>query len=266
MKIYRKILNKFDTNQEFLCYNKIMKSVYEIDIFFKDYIAKNSKFSLDRASALKIKLKNIKIASILDLACGTGLFLNEMYKNFDLKYGIGLDLSDNMIKYAQKNYQSQKLNFVKGDMTNFSFEKNFDLITCNYDAINHLNLFEDWKKMFIKVYKHLNVGGYFIFDFNTLLKLKNFNRDSYYEFEDYNCIWHNTNKNNKFNFNFSYYIKQKSGYYKLIKSSQIESTFSHKLIKKALKSSGFKQISFCDKNFKKCNPSKLFRSFVICKK
>ena len=242
------------------------KSAYDIDIFFKDYVLNNSKFSFDRAVVLKENLKNKKITSILDLACGTGLFLNEMAKNFDLKYGVGLDLSENMIKYAKNHNQSQILEFIKGDMSDFCLKKTFDLITCNYDAINHLNLFEDWQKMFDKVYEHLNSGGIFTFDFNTLLKLKNFNRDSYYECEDYNCVWHNTNKNNKFNFNFSYYVKQKNGNYKLIKSSQTESTFSHKLITKALKLSGFNHIEFCDKNFKKCCPNKVFRCFVICKK
>ena len=216
--------------------------------------------------ALKNKFKNKKISTILDLACGTGLFFNEMDKNFDLEYGVGLDLSEKMVKYAQDHNQSQKLNFVKGDMSDFQFNNSFDLITCNYDAINHLTLFEDWQKMFNKVYDHLKVGGFFTFDFNTLLKLKNFNRDSYYEYEGYNCVWHNTNENDKFNFNFSYYVKQKSGYYRLIKSSQTESTFSHKLIAKALKLAGFKHIIFCDKNFKKCNPKKVFRCFVLCEK
>ena len=87
-------------------------------------------------------------------------------------------------------------------MSDFQFNNSFDLITCNYDAINHLTLFEDWQKMFNKVYDHLKVGGFFTFDFNTFLKLKNFNRDSYYEYEGYNCVWHNTNENDKFNFNF----------------------------------------------------------------
>ena len=54
------------------------KSAYDIDIFLKDYVDKNSKFSFDRAVALKEKFKDKKITSILDLACGTGLFLNEM--------------------------------------------------------------------------------------------------------------------------------------------------------------------------------------------
>lgn len=52
------------------------KSAYDIDIFLKDYVAKNSKFSIDRVVALKNKFKNKKISTILDLACGTGLFLN----------------------------------------------------------------------------------------------------------------------------------------------------------------------------------------------
>lgn len=63
-------------------------------------------------------------------------FLNEMDKNFDLEYGVGLDLSENMVKYAQDHNQSQKLNFVKGNMSDFQFNNSFDLITCNYDAIN----------------------------------------------------------------------------------------------------------------------------------
>ena len=242
------------------------KSAYNIDIFLKDYVDKNSKFSFDRALALKEKFKDKKITSILDLACGTGLFLNEMVKSFDLEYGVGVDLSANMIKYAKKHNQSSKLKFVKGDMTNFSLEKTFDLITCNYDAINHLIMFEDWQKMFNNVYSHLKIGGVFTFDYNTLLKLKNFSRTSYYEYEEYNCVWHNTNENDRFNFDFSYYIKQKNGEYKLIKSSQIESTFPYKLIATTLKQMGFKHIKFCNKDFKKCNPNKVFRCFVICEK
>lgn len=171
-----------------------------------------------------------------------------------------------MINYAKNHNQSQKLKFVKGDMTDFTLNKAFDLITCNYDAINHLISFEDWQKMFNNVYSHLKVGGIFIFDFNTLFKLKNFGRTSYYEYEEYNCVWHNTNENDRFNFNFSYYVKQKNGNYKLIKSSQTESTFSHKLIATALKKLDFKHIKFCDKEFKKCNPNKVFRSFAICEK
>ena len=242
------------------------KSAYDIDVFFKDYVAKNSKFSFDRAVTLKEKFKDKKITSILDLACGTGLFLNEMVKSFDLEYGVGIDLSANMINYAKSHNQSSKLKFIKCDMTNFSLKKSCDLITCNYDAINHLITFEDWQKMFNNAYSHLKIGGIFTFDYNTLLKLKNFNRTYYREYEDYNCVGHNTNENDRFNFNFSYYVKQKNGKYKLIKSSQIESTFSHKLITTTLKRIGFKHIKLCCKDFKKCNPNKVLRCFVICEK
>lgn len=73
-----------------------------------------------------------------------------MDKNFDLEYGVGLDLSENMVKYAQDHNQSQKLNFVKGDMSDCQFNKSFDLITCNYDAINHLTFFRIGKRCLIR--------------------------------------------------------------------------------------------------------------------
>ena len=84
----------------------------------------------------------------------------------------GFDLSDGMIEEAKQNAAKEnvKCNFFVGDMTSTITEEKYDLITCNYDAINHLDGLNNWGKFFTNAYKMLNDGGLFLFDFNTLRK------------------------------------------------------------------------------------------------
>ena len=57
-------------------------------------------------------------------------------------------------------------------MTNFRIAKRFDAIVCVFDSINHLLSFGEWKKVFRQVALHLNDDGLFVFDINTLGKLR----------------------------------------------------------------------------------------------
>lgn len=125
------------------------------------------KFSLKTAAKLKPYLKRWKVKNHLDLACGTGVFVNEISH-----LGIGssgLDICKEMVAEAKKKFPD--CNFYVGDMTNFSFTKKFDLVTCLYDSLNHLTVFHKWESVFKNVYKNLDKGGRFVFDLNTTSKM-----------------------------------------------------------------------------------------------
>ena len=111
---------------------------------------------------------DISQGKILDLACGTG----EITKRFcELGFDMtGLDLSENMLLKARKKCDAE---FVKGDMTNFSFEGKFSAVICTLDSINHLESMDKIKKAFDSVYKCLDDNSYVYEDSNYFLTWRN---------------------------------------------------------------------------------------------
>ena len=129
-------------------------------------------FSQDLFRRLEIFLYKWKISSHLDIACGTGDFVY-----LTRKIGIdsyGLDVSKEMILKARKNYPGIK--FGVSDMRDFKLKRKIDLITCNFDSINHLLKFFEWEKTFQNVFDNLLIGGKFLFDINTLYAINNFDK------------------------------------------------------------------------------------------
>ena len=67
---------------------------------------------------------------ILDIGCGDGKITHEIATRVPEGEVIGIDISDNMLALAKKNYASIKhLQFLKNSAETFFFEKPFDLIT-----------------------------------------------------------------------------------------------------------------------------------------
>ncbi|MDQ3193430.1 MAG: class I SAM-dependent methyltransferase, partial [Bacteroidota bacterium] len=116
----------------------------------------------------KISRYNENAESILELGCGTGKNLENLQSRFEIT---GIDISGEMLKIAKKKIPGGK--FYPGDIRAFDLGKKFDVIICMYDTVNHLILFNEWKKLFRNVNEHLSENGIFIFDVNTIYKLKN---------------------------------------------------------------------------------------------
>jgi SAM-dependent methyltransferase len=57
-------------------------------------------------------------------------------------------------------------------MVDFNPSQRVDMATCNFDSINYLENAELWQSFFNNVFKSLNPGGVFIFDFITKHDLK----------------------------------------------------------------------------------------------
>lgn len=96
----------------------------------------------------------------MDLACGTGV-LCRILKAHGIAAS-GMDFSQGMIDIAREN--DPEIAYDVADMTLYRPEKQFDLVTCTGDAINHIAVLSDVKKIFENVYAYTSPGGYFIFD------------------------------------------------------------------------------------------------------
>ena len=103
---------------------------------------------------------NIAVKNALDLACGTGV-LCEILKQHGIDAS-GMDFSAGMIEIARERDPS--IHYDVADMITFRPEKQFDLVTCTGDAINHIPDPDDIEKIFQNVYTYTAPGGYFVFD------------------------------------------------------------------------------------------------------
>jgi len=163
MNDYKNFSAYFDTIMDFLDYNQWIN-------FTKQNIKENS--------------------TILDLACGSGIFL----VNMNL-YGYptdGLDLSSQMIDLCKdKVYINHILcNLYEQNMADFKIDKKYDNITCYFDSINHLNTIEEVKNMFDCVYDHLNENGLFLFDIFSYSRFLDADKtDITEEFDDFTYNW-----------------------------------------------------------------------------
>jgi len=109
---------------------------------------------------LWLKEKGIRPKTALDLACGTGI-LCRILQESGIK-AAGMDFSSGMIDIAREN--SPGIAFDVADMITYRPEKQYDLVTCTGDALNHIGALSDVEKIFQNVWHYLSRGGYFIFD------------------------------------------------------------------------------------------------------
>ena len=138
-----------------------MKNSYKRFAYFYDEVTSELEYDLWLEFVEPYLKPNDKI---LDLACGTGTFATMLkLKGFE---SYGLDLSEEIIEIANEKKKINHLDipFYVADMTSFNLDNKFDVITCFFDSINFLDNKSKIKKMFDKVYQHLNDNGYFIFD------------------------------------------------------------------------------------------------------
>jgi len=102
----------------------------------------------------------VTVKKSMDLACGTGILCEILYQN-----GIeaaGMDFSEGMIEIACKS--NSAISYEVADMITYRPDKQFDLVTCTGDALNHIVDLADVERIFQNVHAYLAPGGYFIFD------------------------------------------------------------------------------------------------------
>ena len=109
---------------------------------------------------LWLKRKGLQPKNAMDLACGTGVLCEILHSS-----GIeaaGMDFSEGMIAIARE--RNGQIPYDVADMTIYRPDRQFDLVTCTGDAINHIAALADVEKIFHNVHAYLTPGGYFVFD------------------------------------------------------------------------------------------------------
>ena len=107
-----------------------------------------------------MQVQNFHHKTALDLACGTGVLCEIL-----TEHGIaaaGMDFSSGMIDIARS--RNPRIPYEVADMTTYCPDKQFDLVTCTGDAVNHIGTLTDVEAIFRNVYEYLAPGGYFVFD------------------------------------------------------------------------------------------------------
>lgn len=110
-----------------------------------------------------------KKENVLDIACGSGTLADLLQK--DGHTVTGLDASKDMVRLAKR--KNSRITFFVDDMNSFHLPRTYSVITCMFDSVNHI---QNWKAFFKRVHRHLEVGGRFVFDFNTANGLRQWSK------------------------------------------------------------------------------------------
>jgi ubiquinone/menaquinone biosynthesis C-methylase UbiE len=109
---------------------------------------------------------------ILDLGCGTGRLLDRLASQFPNLYGIGLDLSAEMLRQARRSCKyRQSLIYIQGNAEALPFaDRQFDAV---FNTISFLH-YPHPEKVFAQVQRVIKPCGYFYLVDYTVSKMFNF--------------------------------------------------------------------------------------------
>ena len=119
-------------------------------------------FSITMGNAILkyFEINNKIIKKHLDLGCGVGTLCDFLY-NKGIKT-TGIDISNDMIELCKT--KNSNINFFVSDITKYSSEEKYDLITLTCDVVNHILKESELKLLLKNAYTMLNKDGYIIFD------------------------------------------------------------------------------------------------------
>ncbi len=117
-------------------------------------------------------LNSVDFDTLLDVGCGSGDFLRQMQSALGIEKVMGIDLSPLMVsKTAEQGIPSQCIDL-------HDLHGRYDVLTAVFDMLNYLDK-AALKHFLISVSEHLNEGGYFLCDINTLYGFENVAVGSY---------------------------------------------------------------------------------------
>jgi len=117
-------------------------------------------------------LNSIDFDSLLDVGCGSGDFLRQMQGALEIPQVKGIDLSPLMVsKTLEQGYDAECIDLC-------DLNGHYDVLTAVFDMLNYLDK-EQLAHFLGCVKEHLNDGGYFLCDINTLYGFENVAVGSY---------------------------------------------------------------------------------------
>ncbi len=111
-------------------------------------------------------LNSVDFENLLDVGCGSGDFLRQIHGALKIPQVKGIDLSPLMVsKTLGQGYDAECIDLC-------DLKGHYDVVTAVFDMLNYLNK-DQMKHFFGCVREHLNEGGLFLCDINTLYGFEN---------------------------------------------------------------------------------------------
>ena len=204
-----------------------------------------------------LERNNLQPKTAMDLACGTGILCG-ILDHAEIEAS-GMDFSSGMIEIARQN--TPHIHYDVADMITYRPDKQFDLVTCTGDAVNHISDLSNVEKIFENVYAYLAPGGYFVFDLlneNEVSDSEPFQMD----FSDTIRVWFQMTRPgmDKVNLKIKVYEEGKEAFEENIR----ETIHDPDVICKLLKNAGFTEITCRDRLLPENNPGTTW--FITAKK
>jgi SAM-dependent methyltransferase len=97
--------------------------------------------------------------SLLEVACGTGRFLEHLGKAYSVE---GLDINPELLDMARKRLGDAPLH--QGDMLDFDLGKKFDIVACLFSSIAYVRTRERFLETVATLAKHVASGGLLVIE------------------------------------------------------------------------------------------------------
>src|SRR5262245_24413375 len=104
--------------------------------------------------------------SAADIGCGTGLFARYLARRWRVPV-FALDRSPEMLRQAVSNCRGERIRLLQQDLRQLRLPHPVDLITSNYDVLNHIVAPSDLRQTLKRVSNNLTPDGHFYFDIIT---------------------------------------------------------------------------------------------------
>ncbi len=118
------------------------------------YSFKNYQKEAEKLHSVIQQYKKSDGNTLLDVACGTGSHISHLKEYYAVE---GLDISPEMLRIARKKHAD--IIFHHGDMTRFKLKRQFDIITCLFSAIGHVESKTRMRRAIRNMASHLKPGG-----------------------------------------------------------------------------------------------------------
>jgi tRNA (cmo5U34)-methyltransferase len=104
-----------------------------------------------------------KDLKLLDLGCGTGLELDEIFKVNPAVQVTGIDLTESMIEKLRRKHIARKnqLHLIVADYLKYDFGKNTYNVALSVATLHHFS-YEEKTTLYKKIYISLKQGGFYV--------------------------------------------------------------------------------------------------------
>lgn len=108
----------------------------------------------DHVSRYEFSKKYVQDKVVMDIACGVG-YGSKLLSDEGALSVVGVDISKELVEYANKTYFAESLSYYQGDITQYGEDKSIDVVTC-FETIEHV---DDYRGALRNIYRVLRKNG-----------------------------------------------------------------------------------------------------------